>query len=222
MRHRTVKKQLWSTWHQGCIISPDGKIGAKILRQILLPRKHWLRNNSQKNNHHTRIYSLFIVSNQRVTCPLQSGRLFMRRQIQTWLSSSRFGKGSLRFPWRVSFCDYKNYCATLQSVEADNQRNHPMRALAEEILPKVGTTFALRHSKSQSDGNGNWPVEHPPLPSGLFFFSDCDRRRVLISLPISLWLYVRSQPRWSNSKTKATMGAHRVMLTILLAVWVWS
>jgi hypothetical protein len=38
------------------------------------------------------------------------------------------------------------------------------------------------------------PGRTPPSPRGLFFFSDYDRGRVLVSLPISVWPSVGSEP----------------------------
>jgi hypothetical protein len=145
----------------------------------------------------------------------------MRPWVQASSSFWDFGEGSLRFPWGISFCHGWTYCATLQSVETYNQRDHPMAAWAIKSLPKVDATFALRGSKDQADNDGNWRVECLRSPSKSFFFSDCDRARVLVSLSISIRPYVCNEPRYSDSKKKSHARPQQVMVTLFWAVWAW-
>jgi hypothetical protein len=83
-----------------------------------------------------------------MTYRIRSGWSFTRRLIQALSFSSCFGEGFIRFPWGISLCNCRNYCAILRSVEVYNQRDPLAKAWVTEILPKVSTTFALRGSKT--------------------------------------------------------------------------
>jgi hypothetical protein len=109
----------------------------------------------------------------------------------------------LRFPWGFSFRECGNYCATLQSVEAYNQRDPPAGASVTKILRKHGATSALRGSGERSGSDDKLPVECPPSASGLLFSLNCDKWRVLVSLLMSIWPYVYSELRWNDSKRQS-------------------
>jgi hypothetical protein len=139
-----------------------------------LSQRPWLQSNSHELNRRTRLYSLLTDSNQRVACQLLDGRPFMRRKIQTWSSSSRFGEDSLRFPWGVSFRECRIYCARFWSskhtIKEILQRELWLRGFSRRCVP---------HSFSEAQKAGRTAMTHDPLSiiylKTDYFFSDYDR-----------------------------------------------
>jgi hypothetical protein len=122
----------------------DGKIKAKIRYQIPLPQRPERQGHSDRIVRRTRPYSLVTRSSQTVAFPLRERRSFMSKPIQGWSLSSCFGEASFRFSWGVSFRERRRDRSALLSIQACNQRNHPVRAWATEIPSKMAPAFALR------------------------------------------------------------------------------
>jgi hypothetical protein len=58
--------------------------------------------------------------------------------------------------------------------------------LGSRDCPEGGCHIRSQRLKSQSESDVKWPIECHLSLSRLFFFSDCDREWVLVSLPISI------------------------------------
>jgi hypothetical protein len=130
-----------------------------------------------------------------VAFPLRKRRSFMSRSIQGWSTPSCFVEASLPFPWGVFFHECRLDRGKLWSIQTYNQRCNRARVWATAILSKMALAFALRVSKSGSGGNGFWPFDSPARTSAVFFFLNSNRRRVLVSVFVSIRSYVRCKSR---------------------------
>jgi hypothetical protein len=122
-------------------------IRAKIIRQILLFQRPWPQRNSQTIDRRIRPSSLRIDLNQKITGPLQDGRPVQAKRNSDLVVLLTFGEDSLRFPWRISFRNYRSHCATFQSIEIENQRDPPTAAWIPEIGPEGGHDIRSRMFK---------------------------------------------------------------------------